>query len=51
MGEDILLARLGQCIFAVEGVENYRILSPHTDITVPLGTLPVLTTLSVEGFI
>ena len=48
LGQDILLARLGQIIYGVEGVENYAIVSPGADVSITSRQLPVLGTLSVE---
>lgn len=48
LGEDLLLARLGQIVFAVDGVENYRISAPAADLSVEPHQLPVLGSLSVE---
>ena len=48
LGKDLLLARLGQVIYQVEGVENYKFYAPANDLTVGPGELPVLGTLAVE---
>lgn len=48
LGESVLLARLGQRIYEVAGVENYRILEPMADVSVTAGQLPMLGTLTVE---
>ena len=48
LGQDILLARLGEGIYHVDGVENYAIVSPGADVAVANGELPVVGTLSVE---
>ena len=48
LGQDLLLARLGQVIYQVEGVENYKFYAPAQDLTVERGQLPVLGNLSVE---
>lgn len=47
LGKPLLLAELGSRIYAVEGVENYRILSPAADVAGGNGVLPLLGTLSV----
>ena len=47
LGKPLLLAELGNRIYAVEGVENYQILSPTADVTGDKGTLPLLGTLTV----
>ncbi len=49
LGKDLLLARLGQVVYQVEGVENYKFYAPSQDLTVGPGELPVLGHLSVEG--
>ena len=48
LGEDILLAQLGQLIYSVPGVENYTVVSPGADVEVTDRQLPTLGTLSVE---
>ena len=48
LGQDVLLAQIGQKIFAVDGVANYQIQGPVNDVTVGRGQLPVLGKLSVE---
>ena len=48
LGQDVLLAKLGQLIYSVPGVENYAIVSPAADVTVTDQQLPALSTLSVE---
>lgn len=48
LGQDVLLAQLGQLIYQVDGVENYRIDAPASDVTIGRGQLPVLGNLSVE---
>ena len=48
LGQSVLLARLGEIIFRVDGVENYSIVSPGQDVAVAAEELPVLDTLSVE---
>lgn len=47
LGGGVLLAELGQRIFAVKGVANYHILSPAADLAASDTELPVLGTLSV----
>lgn len=49
LGQDILLARLGNIVYNCEGVENYAILSPAADLAVEKDVLPTLGTLQVEG--
>ncbi len=48
LGQSVLLAKLGQLIFAVDGVENYHIVSPAEDVLVQRGQLPRLDDLQVE---
>ena len=48
LGQDVLLAKLGQLIYGVDGVENYLIVSPGGDVALTAQELPVLGTLSVE---
>ena len=47
LGKALLLAELGSCIYSVEGVENYHLLSPVADLAAGSGALPVLGMLSV----
>ena len=47
LGKPVLLAELGSLIYAVEGVENYRLLSPAADLGADDTKLPVLGTLTV----
>ncbi len=47
LGRPVLLAELGSRIYAVEGVANYRITAPATDVTGGEGVLPLLGTLTV----
>ena len=42
LGRDVLLAELGSVIYGVEGVLNYRIVSPAADVAVERDELPVL---------
>ena len=48
LGKSVLLAQIGQRIFQVDGVENYVIEGPASDVEVAEDELPVLGTLSVE---
>lgn len=48
LGKDLLLARLGQVVYQVDGVENYKFYAPANDLAVAVGQLPVLGTLAVE---
>lgn len=47
LGQNILKAKLGQLVFDVEGVENYALTAPASDVTVQYDVLPRLRTLSV----
>ena len=46
--EDVLRAKLGSIIFAVDGVENYTLSQPAADMAIEKGLLPVLGTVTVE---
>ena len=48
LGEHVLRAKLGNLIYAVDGVENYTLVLPEQDVAVERGQLPVLRGLSVE---
>ena len=47
LGKPLLRAELGSRIYAVEGVTNYRITAPASDVTGGSGMLPLLGTLTV----
>lgn len=49
LGQDILLAQLGNLIYNCDGVANYSITAPAADVAVDSDELPVLGTLTVEG--
>lgn len=49
LGKPILRAELGRLIFAMDGVSNYSIVTPATDLAAVPGTLYRLGTLTVEG--
>lgn len=49
LGRDVLRARLGALIYAVEGVENYVLNTPETDVPAEKKTLPVLGTVEVKA--
>lgn len=49
LGRDVLRAELGKVIFEVEGVENYTLTAPATDVNVAVGELPRLGVLTVEA--
>ena len=42
LGGPVLLAELGDLLYHVEGVENYRLLAPAADLAAEDGTLPML---------
>lgn len=42
LGKNFYLAQLAHCVYHVDGVENYRILQPATDLTISTNVLPVL---------
>ncbi len=48
LGQDLLRAKLGSVIYAVEGVENYAITAPAADVAVAADELPRLGVLTVE---
>lgn len=48
LGRDLLLAQIGQRIYQVEGVDNYRIEGPANDVVVAENQMPVLESVSVE---
>lgn len=47
LGKAVRLAELGNRVYGVEGVENYRISSPEDDVEADDAVLPVLGTLTV----
>ena len=47
LGQNILRAKLGQLVFEVEGVENYALTAPASDVMVDSDVLPRLRTISV----
>lgn len=47
LGSGVLLAELGSLVYGVEGVKNYRFLSPTQDLTASQAMLPVLGGLTV----
>lgn len=48
LGQDLLVARMRQMIFQVEGVANYNLGAPANDVTMARDELPVLRGLTVE---
>lgn len=49
LGRAVLLAELGDRVYQVDGVENYRFSAPAADLTADSTVLPVLGTLTVSG--
>lgn len=49
LGQNVLRAKLGSLVFGVDGVENYVLQSPATDLLIEKAQLPVLGTVSVEA--
>ena len=49
LGQNVLLAQLGSLVYGCDGVANYTIVSPATDLAVADDALPVLNSLTVEG--
>ena len=47
LGKAVLLAELGDLLYHVEGVENYRLLSPAADLAADDARLPVLGTVTI----
>lgn len=47
LGKDVLVAEISNIIYSVEGVKNYKLVSPGADVAVEAGELPVLGTLSI----
>ena len=47
LGKAVLLAELGDLLYHVEGVENYRLLSPAADLAADDTKLPVLGTVTI----
>ncbi len=50
LGKGVTRAMLGSIIYGVEGVKNYTITSPVSDISASDTELPVLGTLSVTAW-
>ena len=48
LGQDILTAQLGALIYGTEGVANYHLLSPVSDLTVGATELPILSSVTVS---
>lgn len=51
LGQSVLRAKLGNLIFACDGVENYAIDSPAADVAVAADELPQLDGLTVEAMV
>lgn len=49
LGENVLRAKLGSLVFAVDGVENYALSMPAEDLVIEKDQLPVLGTVTVEA--
>lgn len=49
LGQNVLLARLGNLIYSVDGVRNYALTAPAADVAAAAGELPQLGTLTVEA--
>lgn len=49
LGQNVLRAKLGSLIFAVDGVDNYVLSEPAADVPVGKAQLPVLGTVHVEA--
>ena len=49
LGQDVLRAKLGSLIFALDGVDNYTLSVPAADMSVGKAQLPVLGTVTVEA--
>lgn len=47
LGENILRSKLGNLIYEVEGVENYSLTQPSSDISVTASYLPILSSLQI----
>jgi len=50
LSKGILIADIGDIVYHVKGVKNYRIISPTEDITSADDALPVIGTLNVEAW-
>ena len=48
LGQPVLRAELGNLIYQVAGVANYRLLKPEADVAITVGQLPRLGSLTVE---
>lgn len=49
LGQDVLLAQLGQLIYSCDGVANYAITAPDADLAVEADVLPQLGSVRVEA--
>ena len=47
LGESIYLAKLGDIVFGIAGIRNYKILAPTVDVLVENGELPVISSLNI----
>lgn len=48
LGEDVIRVKLGEIIFHVPGVKNYKITGPEADVTTDRDELPVINTLEIN---
>ena len=48
LGSDVLRAELGRCIYEVQGVANYELTEPASDVSIDADELPRLGTLTVS---
>jgi uncharacterized phage protein gp47/JayE len=48
LGKTVTRAKLGDIIFNCEGVENYELSEPQTDVEVDTGELPILKDITIE---
>lgn len=51
LGRDVLLAELGHLVFGTQGVANYAIVSPSSDVEIAADQLPLLGALTVEELV
>ena len=49
LGKGMTLAQLGNCLYGVEGVTNYHLVSPTADLAAEAGVLPVLGTVTLRA--
>ncbi|MEG2455886.1 MAG: baseplate J/gp47 family protein [Oscillospiraceae bacterium] len=51
LGQDILRAKLGELVYGIPGVENYKFTAPGSDVTIGKTVLPKLTALTVTELV